>query len=355
MAPTNLIINGDFENGGTGWSGTDVEFNPESAFLGNGSSNTVSEIDGNAGQTTVLEQTFTVDDPQTGTLTFDTALRTASLGDAGQDGFRVDILDENGVVISSMTVLPTEDSFSTISMDVDFPSAGDYTLRFTELGLDDSRGAIIDNVSLIVCFCDGTMIRTDQGEQPVEILETGDLVLTETGYKSIKWIGRRRLDAKDLAAEPRLFPVRIRKGALGGGLPNADLRVSRQHRMQASSNIARRMFGAREVLVSAIRLTELPNIEIDTETTGVTYYHLLFDDHEIVYANGAPSESMLLSETALAAISPDARRELHLLFPGLTTVSSDASVQVIPNRKRQKRFVERLNLNSRPVIEQKSA
>lgn len=355
MPPTNVIINGDFSSGGANWTGVDLEFNPEGAFLGNGSSNTVTEIDGNSFQTTILQQSFTLDDPKSGELTFDTALRTASNSNAGLEGFTVEVLDNNGIAIASMTVLPTQNSFTTISIDVDFPSAGTYTLRFTELGPNDSLGAIIDNISLIVCFCGGTLIRTKHGDQPVEDLKVGDLVLTQSGYKTLKWIGRRRLSANDLEAEPKLYPIRIRKGALGNDQPNADLLVSRQHRMQTSSTLAQRMFGAREVLVSAIQLTALPEIEIETSVSALAYYHLVFDDHEVVFANGAPSESLLLSETTLAALSPAAREELRLLFPGLTATSANASQQTIPETKRQKRFVERLSRNNKSLIEQPSA
>lgn len=356
MPPTNVIINGDFSNGGANWSGIDLEFNPEGAFLENGSSNTVTEIDGNRaapGQPplrTVLEQSFTLDDSSSALLTFDTALRNASSPAAGE-GFLVEVLDSNGVAIASMTQLPTANSFSNISISVDFPSAGDYTLRFSELGPDDSLGAIVDNISLIVCFCDGTLIRTDHGDQPVEKLRIGDRILTQSGYKPLKWIGRRRLNAGDLAAQPKLCPVRISKGALGDGQPTADLWVSRQHRMQTQSTVAQRMFGKREVLISAIRLTALPGIKVDPSVAETTYYHLLFEEHEIVFANGAPSESMLLSETALSALTPSAREELHALFPGLTAVSRDESTLVIPNSKRQNRLVERLSRNRKPLIE----
>lgn len=354
MAPTNVIINGDFSSGRSNWSGTDVEINPEFAFLGNGSRNLVSELDGRSGFTTVLEQTFTLDDAHSGILEFDTALRTASLGNAGTDGFTVEIVDSDGIVISTMTVLPTEASFTTIIIDVDFPEAGDYTLRFTEIGVDDSLGAIVDNISLLICFCQGTLIDTEHGEIPVEQLKAGDLVMTQSGAKALKWVGRRHVSKAEMTAEPKLLPIRIAKGALGQGMPHTDLLVSRQHRMQASSPVAERMFGAREVLISAIRLTALPEVEVEAQACATTYFHLLFDDHEIVFANGAPSESMLLSPMSLSALSAEALEELHLLFPGLTAVTPSTSQQTIPQIKQQKRFVERLGKNNKHPLDQRA-
>ena len=349
-----MIINGNFNNGGANWSGTDLEFNPEGAFLGNGSTNTVSELDGHVGFTTVLEQSFTLDRAQSGVLEFDTALRTDALDEAGSDGFAVEILDSDGVVISTMTVLPTQSSFSTISIDVDFPGAGEYTLRFTEIGNDDSLGAIVDNISLLVCFCQGTLIGTEHGEVAFEQVKAGDLVMTRSGPRALKWVGRRHVSQAEMASEPKLHPIRITQGALGQGLPHTDLLVSRQHRMQTSSPVAERMFGARDVLISAIRLAVLQGVEIEAQADETTYFHLLFDDHEIVFANGAPSESMLLSPMSLSALSTEAQEEIHLLFPGLTATSASTSRQTIPQIKQQKRFVERLGKNSKLPLEQRA-
>ena len=54
-------------------------------------------------------------------------------------------------------------------------------------------------------------------------------------------------------AYPKVQPVRILAGALGHGMPQRDLLVSRQHRMLVSSAICERMFGLEQVLVSAIK------------------------------------------------------------------------------------------------------
>ena len=43
-------------------------------------------------------------------------------------------------------------------------------MRFTELGADDSLGAIIDDVSMLICFVAGTLIETLTGPRAVETL-----------------------------------------------------------------------------------------------------------------------------------------------------------------------------------------
>lgn len=353
--PTNLIINGTFSAGSTGWSGTDLETNyRESAYLRNGSSNRVAEMDGRSGQTTVMEQSFTVSgDGEIGaTFNIDSALRNASLGQAGQEGFTVEILDSSGGSVGAMTVLPTTNSYSTYSMDVLFPSAGTYTLRMTELGPNNSLGAIIDNVEMLVCFCDGTLISTPDGPRPVESLRVGDTVTTRDGPMPLRWIGRRRVAAAERAANPKLHPVRIAAGALGNGLPKRDLRVSRQHRMLCRNKTVSNMFGAEAVLVAAIRLVGLPGITLDEAPDEVCYYHLALDDHQVIYAEDAPTESFRITRTSLASLTEEGREELLTLFPDLCNAHGPArrDAALIPPRPRQKSLIRRMIKNRKPVV-----
>ena len=153
---TPTLVNGDFSAGFTGWSGTDLETNTEGAYLGNGSTNPVAEMDGNAGQTTVLEQAFTVAEPGVARLNFDAVTRTS--GTVGTDGFIVQILNPAGVVIASATIIPTSNTtWATYTLDIPFPVAGTHTLRFTEIGDNNSQGAILDNVQFVAATGNDTI------------------------------------------------------------------------------------------------------------------------------------------------------------------------------------------------------
>ncbi len=172
------------------------------------------------------------------------------------------------------------------------------------------------------------------------------------GAQVIRWAGQRAFDAAQLHRAPRLRPVRILQGALGDGLPERDLLVSRQHRMLLRSGIARRMFNASEVLVPAIKLTSLPGIFIDEEADSVTYYHLLFDRHEILFAEGAPTESLLTGPQALKSLPPQARREILSIFPELADLDAPPKgARLIPNGRQQNRLIARHLKNRRPCIE----
>lgn len=210
----------------------------------------------------------------------------------------------------------------------------------------------IEEAEFVVCFARGTGIATPAGRRRIEQLQVGDDVLTRNnGPQQIRWIGRRRIGSDRLRSNPRLRPVRIRAGALGNGLPMRDLLVSRQHRMLVHSRIAGRMFGAPEVLLPAIKLVELPGIDVEESAESVEYFHLLFDRHEIIHAEGAPTESLFTGPEALKAMSPEAREELFTIFPELEAPGhAPQPARYIPPGKQQRRFIARHIENNKPLL-----
>ena len=51
------------------------------------------------------------------------------------------------------------------------------------------------------------------------------------------------------------------------------------------------------------------------------YFHILFDGHEIIFAEGAEAESFHPGEQALSTLEDAAREELLTLFPELAETS----------------------------------
>jgi Ca2+-binding RTX toxin-like protein len=175
----------------------------------------------------------------------------------------------------------------------------------------------IESITQVPCFTPGTLIETKSGPVPVELLRVGHKVLTrDNGFQRIRWIGRRQLVRADLAANPALQPVLIRKGALGGGLPSADMRVSPQHRMLLTGARADLLFGETEVLAAALHLVGQPGVE-RAPCDSVTYLHLMFDAHEIILADGAWTESFHPGERSLSGLEAGQRAELFAIFPEL--------------------------------------
>jgi Ca2+-binding RTX toxin-like protein len=175
----------------------------------------------------------------------------------------------------------------------------------------------IENITLVPCFTPGTLIETMSGLKPVETLKPGERVLTrDNGYRPIRWVGHKPIDAARLAAEPNLAPVLIRAGALGQGAPERDMMVSPQHRMLISGARAELLFGEAEVLVAALHLVGQPGIERVTPE-GLCYIHILFDAHEIVLGDGCWTESFQPGEMTLGGLGDAQRAELYQIFPEL--------------------------------------
>jgi len=156
----------------------------------------------------------------------------------------------------------------------------------------------------------------------VETLRIGDPVSTRHhGPKSIRWIGKRSIKLAPNFPKNKFRPIQISEGALVQGLTRTPLRLSRQHRLLVSSPISQRMFGTQDCLIAAIKLTDLPGIAIDTDCAGVTYIHLLFDEHEVITANGAPCESLHTGPEAMKSIPAATHAELFAIFPELMAKS----------------------------------
>ena len=220
---------------------------------------------------------------------------------------------------------------------------------FTKVG--GWHNVLGDRWDEVTCFCAGTNIQTIGGARKVESIRIGDLVKTKAGFSEVRWIGKRTIEMEFLRANPKLFPVRIKAGALGSGMPKQDLLVSRQHRMMVYSNVARRMFGDAEALVSAIRLTDLPGIYVDEYVESVEYFHLLFDQHEIIYAEGAPSESLYLGAETIKTMSQEALEEILTIFPELANINFKAlSACHIPPGRLQKKLVSRHAKNGKLLL-----
>lgn len=168
------------------------------------------------------------------------------------------------------------------------------------------------------CFTPGTLIDTPLGAVAVEALQVGDLVTTrDHGPQALRWIGRVTLSPAHLARHPEHRPIALAAGAVAPGLPQRTLCLSPQHRLLVTGWMAELFFAEDEVLVPAAALRNDRTIRAEGPQAGVTYLHLLFDRHEIVFAEGAPVESLYAPWIASAPLPPPLRAELEALFPEL--------------------------------------
>ena len=226
------------------------------------------------------------------------------------------------------------------------------TYRLSNFSIGDPMPYVQIAQQTTPCFTAGTWIDTPAGARRVETLCVGDLVRTRHhGPQTIRWIGRRSVKLAPYFPKDKLRPIEISIGALGQGLPREPLRLSRQHRVLVSSPINQRMFGTQDSLIAAVKLTDLPGIHIDTDCTEVTYIHLLFDQHEVIFANGAPCESLHTGPEAIKSISPAARAELFAIFPELMTAPNQRRLAALcPENRQQRQLIARHKKNKKPLL-----
>lgn len=170
------------------------------------------------------------------------------------------------------------------------------------------------------CFVAGTLIDTPFGPRPVEELRAGDLVLTrDFGAMAIRWVGGSRINIINDETAAKFQPVRLRANALGPGLPERDLLLSPMHRVLISQADTSLLFGESEVLCPAQALVNGFSITQDDVDT-VSYYHILFDDHQVVTSSGCATESFYPGNVGLDGLGEAQREEMFALFPDLRSL-----------------------------------
>ncbi len=242
----------------------------------------------------------------------------SAIGGDGDDTFTLDPTNLGGGTIT----IQGDETGETTGDTLDFGGLLDwddvtYTNTNDAAGGNSGTATLTDGTivnfsnieNIIICFAAGTAILTPTGERPVQDLQPGDLVVTrDNGAQPLRWIGKRTV-----AGTGNFAPIRIAKGQLGA---QRDLLVSPQHRMLHCSVAAGLYFDSPEVLMPAKHLINGTTIRPDP-CAQITYIHLLFDHHQIVYADGAPAESFHPAQMGIEAISAQSREELFAVFPEL--------------------------------------
>jgi hypothetical protein len=178
------------------------------------------------------------------------------------------------------------------------------------------------------CFAGGTRIMTAAGFQPIEGLQIGQHVVVagsakdisaSPAFRRIVWIGHCHIDLNRHAMPALVRPIRIVANAFADGMPVRDLLVSPDHAIAVNG-----------ILIQARLLLNDATIVRDDRLQRVEYYHLELDQHDLVLAEGLPTESYLdtgnrgvfeNADTPLvlhpdfAASDQQARRELLSCIP----------------------------------------
>ena len=273
------------------------------------------------------------------------------LGDDDSDGFYNDQFDvtaltnATGDPVRARDVTVTDDGFGNALLT--FPNGESVVMHGVTPGEISTPGQMY--AAGIPCFTAGTRIQTENGETAIEDLRPGDRVLTaDNGPQPIIWIGARHVAAPEMRANPKLCPVLIRKGILGA---TRDTILSQQHGVLVGMNDCDQSY-----LVRAHMLAEFGpgQVRLARGKRQVTYYHILFEAHQIIFANGLASESFYPGQFGLSALDRAAQREVFALFPELRSYRNTpeiygASARVFMRRKEIKSMGFR-PIQQRPIL-----
>lgn len=220
-------------------------------------------------------------DPTTGTL---------SDGDLG------DVFEKDETLTNVGDLGPTSSAFYGVYVD------GDVTIILTFgddayyawVKLDDPdtynspdliEFAAISRADVTFCFLAGTQIASPAGPVAVESLHIGDVVVTVSGGRApVKWIGRQSVVTAFGPPQTR-WPVLVRAGALGEGVPSGDLRVTSDHALLVDGVLIQA--GA---LVNGGSVRHLTKAELGER---YTVFHIETEQHELVLAEGVPAETFV--------------------------------------------------------------
>ncbi len=275
-----------------------------------------------------VQSTIVAQDDQLDIATFKDATLDVLDNDSSSGGtLTVTHINGVAVVAGDSIVLATGQTITlnangTFTVDSD---GDDETVYFTYT-VEDTSGNIDDaivEINQTPCFVEGTHIETDKGSVLIEDLRVGMNVLTsDHGLQPIRWLGSSVTDGTGHNA-----PICIHKGVLGA---TKNLWVSPQHRVMVEGYMTELLYGVLEVFIKAKDLVnEIGATREPVEE--VTYFHMLFDHHEVVLSEGVATESFLPGAQTLPNFDSEIQNELFELFPSLAADADSYGATVRPN------------------------
>ncbi|OUJ06056.1 hypothetical protein HK23_02775 [Acetobacter malorum] len=174
-------------------------------------------------------------------------------------------------------VLLTMKDNSSVELNIIGAEKAGYTL------VPASDGTLIYEV----CFLDGSMISTPDGDVAVETLRAGDAVVAyvngQPATRRVVWAGKAHGTVRpELADDEAGYPVRILKNAIADGVPYKDMLITAEHCLFLNGKF-----------VPARMLVNGGSIFYDTSITSYDYYHIETEEHSVIMADGMLTESYL--------------------------------------------------------------
>ncbi len=183
-------------------------------------------------------------------------------------------------------------------------------MEYTLIAVDPDANALRMSELVTGCFAPGARVTLGDGRLcPVETLTTGQMLRTrDHGPQPLRWIGRVTARAHGSFA-----PVTFAAGCMGNLGP---LTVGPLQRIFLYQRSEERLGTQAEILVQAQYLVDGRRV-LQREGGYVDYFSLVFDAHQIIYVEGIPVESMLVSRATRDRLPAELAQDLAKRFPQL--------------------------------------
>jgi hypothetical protein len=140
----------------------------------------------------------------------------------------------------------------------------------------------------VACFAAGTRILTATGEVEVGKLRPGDRIVSAFGGTvPVAWTGHRRVDCWRHPRPQEVWPVRVRAGAFGVSRPARDLLLSPDHAVFVGGD------GIAPGVLVPIRYLINGTTIVRQRVSAIEYWHVELPQHDVILAEGLPTESYL--------------------------------------------------------------
>jgi hypothetical protein len=149
------------------------------------------------------------------------------------------------------------------------------------------KATLADAVPVSNCFLKGTTVRTVDGDRRIEDLAVGDLLPTVFGGMCpIQWIGHYSFKKSDPTNTwvKDVLPVRVARSALGPDIPQADLYITKAHALLID--------GVLVPVSNLINGTTIARYDVRA-LDELEFFHIKLEHHDVIYAEGAPCETLL--------------------------------------------------------------
>ena len=150
------------------------------------------------------------------------------------------------------------------------------------------------------------------------------------GYQPVRWAGSKSAKGQGRYA-PILFPA--------GSVENTrDLWLQRQHRVLVGDDMVKSELHCDEALIAAHRFVGHARTCVAPQMHAVSYHHLLFDQHQIIFANGTALESHYLGEQVMDMFQAEDLSSV----PQRISPANETPARIIPNNHLQQKYARAL-------------